>query len=84
MPSCNRYYAFRQVPVSVTNFSFSLTVTIGGLSEEVLLNIFCYYLDTSPRLWPRLAHFVADGDASYLCLNELYDFDCSVLTERLW
>ena len=56
MPSCNRYYTFRQVPVSVTNFSFSLTVTIGGLSEEVLLNIFCYYLDTSPRLWPRLAH----------------------------
>ena len=37
-------------------FSFSLKVTIGGLSEEVLLIIFCYYLDTSPRLWPRLAH----------------------------
>ena len=43
------------MPASVTNFSLSLKVTIGDLSEKVLLNIFCYYLDTSPRLWPRLA-----------------------------
>ena len=31
-------------------------MTIGELSEKVLLNLFCYYLDASPRLWPRLAH----------------------------
>jgi hypothetical protein len=31
-------------------------VTIGKLSDEVLLNIFHYYLDASPRLWPRLTH----------------------------
>jgi hypothetical protein len=29
---------------------------IGRLSDEVLLKIFRYYLDTSPRLWPRLVH----------------------------
>ncbi|KAH8996850.1 hypothetical protein EDB92DRAFT_1535458 [Lactarius akahatsu] len=31
-------------------------VTIGKLSDEVLLNIFRYYLDASPRFWPRLVH----------------------------
>ena len=31
-------------------------MTIGELSDEVLLNTFCYYLDGSPRLWPRLVH----------------------------
>jgi hypothetical protein len=31
-------------------------VTIGKLSDEVLLAIFRYYLDESPRLWPRLVH----------------------------
>jgi hypothetical protein len=31
-------------------------VTIGKLSDEVLLNIFHYYLNASPRFWPRLAH----------------------------
>ena len=29
-------------------------MTIGKLSDNVLLKIFRYYLDASPRLWPRL------------------------------
>ncbi|KAH9175944.1 hypothetical protein EDB89DRAFT_2227114 [Lactarius sanguifluus] len=29
-------------------------LTIGKLSDEVLLNIFRYYMDASPQLWPRL------------------------------
>jgi hypothetical protein len=45
------------IPASLANFvSFSRTGTIGMLSDEVLLNIFRYYLDASPRLWPRLTH----------------------------
>jgi hypothetical protein len=31
-------------------------VTIGKLSNKVLLKIFRYHLDVSPRLWPRLVH----------------------------
>ncbi|KAH9052268.1 hypothetical protein EDB87DRAFT_536172 [Lactarius vividus] len=31
-------------------------VTIGKLSDEVLLNIFRHYLDASPQYWPRLVH----------------------------
>ncbi|KAH9167361.1 hypothetical protein EDB89DRAFT_2125335 [Lactarius sanguifluus] len=31
-------------------------VMIGKLSDEVLLSIFRYYLDASPRFWPRLVH----------------------------
>ena len=31
-------------------------MAIGNLSDEVLLNIFRYYLDASPQLWPRLIH----------------------------
>jgi len=31
-------------------------VTIEKLSDEVLLNIFRYYLDASPRVWPVLVH----------------------------
>ena len=31
-------------------------MTIGKLSEKVLLEIFRHYLDDSPRLWPRLVH----------------------------
>ncbi len=34
----------------------SQQVTIWKLSDEVLLNIFRYYLDASPRLWPKLVH----------------------------
>jgi hypothetical protein len=30
--------------------------TIGELSDKVLLNIFCYFLDVSPRHWPTLVH----------------------------
>lgn len=36
--------------------SFSQQVTIGKFSEKVLLEIFRYYLDASPSLWPRLVH----------------------------
>ncbi|KAH9015727.1 hypothetical protein EDB83DRAFT_235160 [Lactarius deliciosus] len=31
-------------------------VAIGRLSDEVLLNVFRYYTDASPRFWPRLVH----------------------------
>ena len=31
-------------------------MTIGKLSEKILLEIFRYYLDASPYLWPRLVH----------------------------
>ncbi|KAH9043486.1 hypothetical protein EDB83DRAFT_2523788 [Lactarius deliciosus] len=31
-------------------------MTIGEFSDEVLLEIFRYYLDSSPRSWPRLVH----------------------------
>ena len=31
-------------------------VTIGKLSDNVLLKIFCFYLDASPPFWPTLAH----------------------------
>ena len=31
-------------------------MAIGNLSDEVLLNIFRCYLDTSPQFWPRLVH----------------------------
>ncbi|KAH9052272.1 hypothetical protein EDB87DRAFT_1835939, partial [Lactarius vividus] len=37
-------------------YSFPRQVTIGKLSNEVLLNIFRHYLDASPQFWPRLVH----------------------------
>ena len=36
--------------------SLSLSVTIEELSDKVLLKIFRYFLDASPRHWIRLAH----------------------------
>ena len=36
--------------------SLSHPVTIERVSDEVLLNIFRYFLDPSPRDWPRLVH----------------------------
>ena len=36
--------------------SLSRQVTIGTLSDKVLLNIFSHFLDDSPRHWPRLVH----------------------------
>jgi hypothetical protein len=36
--------------------SLSRQATIGSLSDQVLLKIFRYYLDASPRFWPRLLH----------------------------
>ncbi|KAH9000191.1 hypothetical protein EDB92DRAFT_1939932 [Lactarius akahatsu] len=52
-------------------------VTIGKLSDEVLLNIFRYYLDVFHDFGPGLCIYVANGDKSYLRLNRLYVFDCS-------
>jgi hypothetical protein len=37
-------------------FTISLTVTVESVSDEVLLNIFCHFLDVSPQDWPRLVH----------------------------
>ncbi|KAH8983195.1 hypothetical protein EDB92DRAFT_1607123 [Lactarius akahatsu] len=47
-----------QVPALLTNCSLqaSRQVTIENLSDEVLLNIFRYYLDASPRFWLWLVH----------------------------
>ncbi|KAH9059959.1 hypothetical protein EDB87DRAFT_680655 [Lactarius vividus] len=39
-----------------SEFPPSGRVTIWALSDNVLLNVFRYYLDVSPRHWPRLAH----------------------------
>ena len=36
--------------------SLSRQVTIQSVSDEILLNIFHYFLDVSPRHWPRLVH----------------------------
>ena len=40
--------------VSLANFSLSRQGTVWKLSDDVLLNIFRYYLDASPQCWPRL------------------------------
>jgi hypothetical protein len=39
-----------------TTFSLPRQVTIEKLSDNVLLKIFCYFLDASPRHWPTLTH----------------------------
>lgn len=36
--------------------SRQLQGTTGKLSDEVLRNVFCYYVETFPQFWPRLAH----------------------------
>jgi hypothetical protein len=41
---------------SLTPLPFSRQGATGKFSDEVLLNIFRYYVDTSPRFWPRLVH----------------------------
>ncbi|KAN0136250.1 hypothetical protein V8E53_006110, partial [Lactarius tabidus] len=47
-------------PISTTTSELECpqarTGMIGELSDDVLLKIFCYYLDTSPRCWPMLVH----------------------------
>ena len=43
-----RYYSLTR--------SLSRQVTIQSVSDEVLLDIFRYFLDVSPRDWPRLVH----------------------------
>ncbi|KAH9059952.1 hypothetical protein EDB87DRAFT_680717 [Lactarius vividus] len=55
----NTHFRARYVslPKTVTMPSgFPGRVTIEELSDSVLLNIFRYYLDVSPRHWPRLVH----------------------------
>ena len=49
---------FRQVPTLVLLLTCSLPrqVTIESVTDGVLLNIFRYFLDVSPRDWPRLVH----------------------------
>ncbi|KAH9026664.1 hypothetical protein EDB83DRAFT_2555265, partial [Lactarius deliciosus] len=47
------------LPRSITSPSkYSRKVSIGRLSDEVLLNVFCHYMDqdmdASPRFWLRL------------------------------
>ena len=51
-------YVFRKVPALLVNSltGTSRQVTIESVSDEVLLNIFRYFLDVSPRDWPRLVH----------------------------
>ena len=50
----NGTYSTRWLHPPLTSFPWQ--VTIGSLSDEVLLRIFRYYLDASPRLWPSLVH----------------------------
>jgi hypothetical protein len=50
-----RYILCRCLDLSLT-LSFYQPGTIARLSDDVLLNIFCHYVDTSPRYWPRLVH----------------------------
>lgn len=40
----------------LANIFFSRQVTIGKLSDDVILRIFLYYVDSSPRCWLRLVH----------------------------
>ena len=42
-------------PLLANLFPFSQDTT-ENLSDKVLLKIFCYFLDVSPRHWPRLVH----------------------------
>jgi hypothetical protein len=44
---------------SMLTGSLSQGVIIRELSDKVILNIFYYYLEASPRHWPRLAHVCA-------------------------
>jgi hypothetical protein len=49
-------YIFRQYLRLSLMYSFSRQAATGKLSDEVLLNIFRYCLDDSPRFWPGLTH----------------------------
>ena len=48
-----RQYPFRVLSLTLPFFRQG---TIEELSDEVLRIIFCYFLDASPRFWPRLVH----------------------------
>ena len=57
MPKHWQTYVLCQVIAPLTNLFPSQQATIGKLSDKVLLNIFRYFLDDSPRHWPtRLVH----------------------------
>jgi hypothetical protein len=49
-------YGFRTVTHQPLNFSLSQQATIVELPDKVLLDIFHYFLDGSPRHWPTLVH----------------------------
>ena len=64
-PSSHRAMTLKDSEVHVRhwqNLRLSLTLssslqgTIGKLSDYILLTIFRYYLDASPRNWPKLVH----------------------------
>ena len=54
-PEVILYQCLAALGISLTS-SFDRPGTIGRLSDDVLLNIFCYYLHESPRFWPTLVH----------------------------
>ena len=47
---------FRYVSASLLTRTLSRQASIRRLSDQVLLKTFRYYLDASPRFWPRLVH----------------------------
>ncbi|KAH9020824.1 hypothetical protein EDB84DRAFT_1581002 [Lactarius hengduanensis] len=51
-----RYVSPPQPVTTPSESPASGRVTIGELSDDALLNIFCYYLDVFPQHWPRLVH----------------------------
>ncbi|KAH9006042.1 hypothetical protein EDB84DRAFT_1584774 [Lactarius hengduanensis] len=55
-PARDRYVSLTPAPPVTIPSEFPGIVAIGELSDNLLLNIFRYYLDVSPRHWPRLVH----------------------------
>ncbi|KAH8984721.1 hypothetical protein EDB92DRAFT_2116998 [Lactarius akahatsu] len=51
-----RYVSPLQLVTTPSEFPASGRVTVEELSDNVLLKIFRYYLDVSPRHWPKLVH----------------------------
>ena len=78
------------MPAPIAKVSLSRQVTIGKLSEEVLLNIFRYYLDSSPRFWPRLVHIchkwrrIVFASQGALCLRLFFTHGTPVLKTLDW
>ncbi|KAH9057859.1 hypothetical protein EDB87DRAFT_975753 [Lactarius vividus] len=74
-------------PLLTTNSSLRVPqqVTIENLSDKVLLNIFRYYLDASPRFWLRLVHIcrkwrrIVFANQRALCLRLFATYGTPVL-----